>query len=55
MRKTIKNLSQESWSFLVKNTNVVAPKHKAALLTTQPQTLMLMLGFCEDSNEPWAL
>jgi hypothetical protein len=48
MRKTIKNPSQEHWS-LGKDTNVVAPKHKAAMLPTQPQPLML--HFCEDSNE----
>jgi len=49
MKKTIKNLSQERWS-LGQDTNVVAPKHKAAMLPTQPQPLML--HFCEDSNEP---
>jgi len=49
MRKTIKNLSQECWS-LGQDTNVVAPKHEAAMLATQPQPLMFRC--CEDSNEP---
>ena len=48
MRKTIKNLKQDSWS-LGQDTNVVAPKQEAAMLPTQP--LPLMLDFCEDSNE----
>jgi hypothetical protein len=48
MRKT-KNLSQECWP-LGQDTNVVAPKHEAATLSTQPQPLMS--GFCEESIEP---